>query len=79
MCMGRLDFPQVCDGPALINRFGTGPCRQFVGPEMEPFCSSVILRSRRGVKHLRHGRTEMADGSSTHGMAEPEMTEHGEL
>jgi hypothetical protein len=33
----------------------------------------------RGIKHLRHGRTEMADGSSTHGMTEPEMTEHGEL
>jgi hypothetical protein len=33
----------------------------------------------RGVKHPRHGRTEMADGSSTHGMTEPEMIEHGDL
>jgi hypothetical protein len=41
ICMGRLDFLQICNGPALINRFGTGPYRQFVDPEMEPFLSSV--------------------------------------
>ncbi len=59
VCTGRLDFLQVCNGPALINRFGTGPYRQFVDLEMEPFCSSVASWSYgdgRWVKHPRHDR-----------------------
>jgi hypothetical protein len=41
ICMRRLDFLQICNDPALINRFETGPYRQFVDPEMKSFFSSV--------------------------------------
>jgi hypothetical protein len=91
--LGTIWFSYVWDG-LIFCRYATarpwsttlGPVRavNLLAPKWSRFAAQwradlLILRSRRGVKHLRHGRTEMADGPSTHGMAEPEMTEQGEL
>ncbi len=62
VCTRRLDFLQVCNGPALINRFETGPYRQFVGPEMEPFFFS-------SVTSWSSDPTKMIEESSTSGTA----------
>jgi hypothetical protein len=84
ICMRRLDFLHMRrsdSDQSLWDRFVPSICwfRNEVVLQLSDELIFWFYEDDRGIKHLRHGRTEMVDGWSTHGMAEPEMTEYGEL
>jgi hypothetical protein len=72
------DFHMYVRNGLIFCRYATArPWSTALGPVRT--VNLLAPKWSRFAAQWRADPTEMADGSSTHGMTEPEMTEHGEL